>query len=104
MHSYKMKISRSILETLDEFIKMLVKLETESHEEKLFVAVMAQIGAITDDKLGMFKPINKSYVLKLNIAQMYALVVLSTDYVPDVQTHLGNYLHMQSLHIQKQIA
>ncbi len=104
MHSYKMKISRSLLEALDEFIKLLIKLKAATNDEKLFVAVMAQVGALTDDKISMYKPVNPSYILKLNTAQMFAMVVLAEQYIHDHTTYLGNYLQTQSLKIQQQTA
>ena len=104
MHSYKMIITRAQLEALDKFIKELTKIPNTNTDEKLLIAVLAQIAVHTDSKLGMFKPIAKSYQIKLNTAQMYAMVILSTDYVPDVQSYLGNFLNTHSNKILQRIA
>ena len=104
MHSYKLKINRALLEELDEFIKLLVKLETATNDEKLFVATMAQVGAMVNKKLGQYEHYKARYTFTLNVAQMYAFVILSSDYLNDVKTYLGNYINTQALKIQQQTA
>lgn len=104
MHSYKLKINHQLLEELDEFIKLLVRLETATNDEKIFVATMAQVGIITNGKLSIYSPINTTYTIKLNIAQMFAFVKLSNEYITDVTTYLGNFLNTTAQKIKQQTA
>jgi hypothetical protein len=65
---------------------------------------MAQVGAAICKKTGQYEPIKARYTLTLNVAQMYAMVIISNEHVNDVKTYLGNYLNTQSLKIQQQTA
>lgn len=104
MHSFKMKINRALLLELDIFIKGLVKLQTTDNSEKLLVATMAQVGAMIYKKTGQYEQVKARYTLTLNVAQMYAMVIISNEHVNDVKTYLGNFLNTQSLKIQQQTA
>ncbi len=104
MHSFKMKISRTMIESLSQLINGIVVLPTTNNDERLLIATLAQIGAMLNDKIGMYKPNNPMYTIKLNTAQMFAIIILSNDYVPDVTSYTGNFLQTQSLKIQQQTA
>jgi hypothetical protein len=104
MNTFKMKISRSLLEKLDEFITLLLQLETANNDEKLLVATIAQVGAIIHKKMGRYEQIKQNYSLTLNTAQMIAFVILDKDYNADLTTHLGNKIHQLANQIQQKLA
>jgi hypothetical protein len=104
MHTFKLKISRSILEALDEFITLLLQLETTTNYEKLLVATIAQVGAEINKKMGMYLPIKKEYSITLNAAQMIAFVILDKDYNADLTTQLGCKINQIANQIQQKLA
>lgn len=101
MQTIKLKLKKSQIETLDSYIKTFIKNTPYDNDEKLLIATLAQIGRLTDAKLGAYMPIQKEYKVTLNVAQMVALVIISKDYEPDVGSYLGVLLLNTRLQIEK---
>ena len=104
MDKFKVNLTRGLVEELDRQLKYLIEQTPASVYDAFFLATLAQIAEKTNDLLGDFKTIKRSYSFSLKPAQAFAIVILQQDYITDTTSYIGNKLHQLSNEIKKQYA
>jgi hypothetical protein len=91
---YKTAFKRELLQALvDSIKKILLTVPTESDDDKLLYATLADISFTCEKKLLVPKT---KYPLTLSASEAFALRILKTDYLISNADYLGNKLFVES--------
>ena len=90
---YKTKLSLDIIQSLHSIIGMLIITKVEADDDKLLFSVLADVKGIMSDRMDTLQ---KEATISFTPAQAFALRILSTDYVMNKTTQVGNRLHQIS--------
>jgi hypothetical protein len=98
MKPFKTKLKLDALEALHDYLDGQLRFEVNTDDEKLHFACLAEVKKILYIKLAK---VQQDYQCSFTPAQAIALRILSTNYVVDVTSFLGNKLHQLSNQINQ---
>ncbi len=99
MKHFKTRLKFDAVDTLHKFLEYMLTQEVTTDDDKLHFAVLSEVKKVLYLKLAK---VQQDYMCNFTPAQAIALRMLSTTYVTDLTTFLGNKLHQLSNQINQQ--
>lgn len=99
MKKFKTKLKLDAVEALHDYLNEQLRFEVNTDDERLHFACLVEVKNILYIKLAK---IQQDYQLTFTPAQAIALRILSTSYVTEITSFLGNKLHQLSNQINQQ--
>lgn len=96
---YSCKLKREVMEAINTLIDALLQTKNMSDDDKLLMSVLAQVRHKIYVKLDL---VQVECRISLSPAEAFALRLLSTDYVADKTTSVGNRLHQIANEVHRQ--
>ena len=95
---YKAKLRRETMEGINTLIEALLTREYSDDDDKLLMCTLREINIVFQKRL---VDLLKDCTVSFTPAQAFALRILSTDYVHDKTSSIGNRLHQISNDVHK---
>lgn len=97
---YKTKLRRDAMEGINTLIETLLHMRRvhDTDDDKLLMCALSEVHIIFQKKM---IEMSDSCTISLTPTQAFALRILSTDYVQDITSAIGNRLHQISNEVHK---
>lgn len=96
---YKTRLRRDVMEAINTIIVALLITDCKNDDDKLLRAALSEVHISLQKKL---IDVQKEYTVNFTPVQAMALRMLSTDYVTNKTTYIGNRLHCMANEIHQQ--
>ena len=96
---YKAKLRRDTMEGINTVIQALLVKKLESDDDKLLLCALQEVSIVFQKRL---IDVQIDCTISFTPTQAFALRILSTDYITDKTSAIGNRLHQIALDVHKQ--